>query len=253
MVKIVLTIESMGTAILDFCRKYLIPPEYFLRIINDQKVIPMLRGKGMEYSAYLALSEVLDENEWSVQKLNLAAQTGSPDEDITITHRRSGIKLKIESKSAVRGSFSLGERSRDYKGIPHFKVKSHRSRSTISKIESGNDRYSVEDFDVIISNPENSIYQGNTASEGFQLLHDERAIEFIKRKYGVNTQEELSHATYSDWRFVLPKDIAENGFIPRTPYVLFENDPHWHSLKEIEAILTELIRLQRERKPRSSK
>lgn len=253
MAKIELTPEYIGSQILAYCQKHLIPLEYFFRIIYDQKVVPMLRGKGMEYSAYLVLRDILDEQEWSVQKLNLAAQANIPDQDITVTHRRTGIRLKFESKSAVRESFTLGKRTKKLKNIPHFNVKSHRSRSNISKRKKGNDRYLASDFDVILSNPENAIYQGNTASEGFELLHDEEAVKFLMKFYKVNTPDKLPHAAYSDWRFVLPPDIAEGGFIPRTPYVKLENDPHWHSLNQLEAKLTDLVQRRRPQKTRSSK
>lgn len=64
-----------------YCRKFDIPTEYFFEILHDQKVIPMIRGKAMEYNAFLILKSKLNPRMWDVQKLNLTAQTGSPDED----------------------------------------------------------------------------------------------------------------------------------------------------------------------------
>lgn len=72
----------------------------------------MIRGKAMEYNAYLLLDNILPKTSWSIQKLNLNAQTGTYDEDISITHKRTGVILKVESKSAVRGSINNGIRSR---------------------------------------------------------------------------------------------------------------------------------------------
>lgn len=240
------TQENVGREILAYCEKHLIPVEHFLRIIYDQKVVPMLRGKGMEFSVADALEDVLDEREWSIQKLNLAAQGNAPDQDITLTHRRTGIQLKVESKSAVRASFKLGERAKGVnKGKAHFRVKSHRSRSNISKQGAGNDRYLATDFDVVISNPENSIYQGNTASESLELIHDKEAVAFLLNHYGVSLPNELPHAAYADWRFVFPRDIAEDGFIPRTPYVWLVDDPHWKPLNRLEEGLTALIQERR--------
>ena len=120
----------LSTKILEYCNKFDIPLEYLFEILEDQKVTPMIRGKAMEYNAFLLLDTQLPKNIWSVQKLNLNAQPGTYDEDITITHRRTGIILKVESKSAVRGSLSDGKRARLIKE-PHFKVKCHRSRSNI--------------------------------------------------------------------------------------------------------------------------
>ena len=254
MAKEKLTPENIGKEILRFCATYLIPPQFFLRIIGDQKVVPMLRGKGMEFSAYLVLKDLLDEREWSVQKLNLAAQANAPDEDISVTHNRTGVRLKIESKSAVRGSFKLGIQSKKFKGIPHFMVKCHRSRSNTKKLGDGegNDKYTIDDFDVILSNPENAIYEGNTMGEGFELINDKKAVEFLMNRYDVTIKEELIQAVYADWRFVFPTDIVKDGFIPRTPYVQLDDDPHWHPVEDIEERLTELIRNRHFHKPRSS-
>lgn len=237
-------ISKLGKDVLKFCQSMQIPPEYFVRIIKDQKVAPMLRGKGMEYSVYLALKSVLDEDEWSVEKMNLSAQLHSPDEDIRITYRRTDTRLKVESKSSARGTFNLGTRAKTYKGQPQFRVKCHRSRSNIEKVGKGNDRYSVTDFDLILSNLENAIYQKNTVSESLELLYDTKAIAFLKKHYNVRSTAELIQAAYEDWRFVFPKEIGERGLIPRTPLVKLIDDPHWHPLSELPDRLREFIREQ---------
>ena len=69
----------------------------------------MIRGKAMEHNAYLLLSDLLDKAAWSVQKLNLNAQSGIHDEDISITHGRTRFMLTVECKSAVRGSATDGK------------------------------------------------------------------------------------------------------------------------------------------------
>lgn len=45
----------------------------------------------------------------------------------------------------------------------------------------------------------------------FEILHDQKVIPMIRGK-------------------VIPSEIAENGFIPRTPYMLLKNDSKWLSL-----------------------
>ena len=116
--------------VMRYCKEYNIPTEYFLEILNDQKVLPMIRGKASEYNAYLVIKDVLPETVWIVNKLNLNAQPNTDDQDISITHRRTGMLLKVEIKNAVRGSFKSGIRARVCKE-PHFRVKCHRSRSNI--------------------------------------------------------------------------------------------------------------------------
>lgn len=78
---------KLGGDLLQYCRKFKVPIDYLFEILEDQKVTPMIRGKAMEYNAFLQLDNLLPKNVWSVQKLNLNAQPGTVDEDISITHR----------------------------------------------------------------------------------------------------------------------------------------------------------------------
>ena len=102
--------ESMRVynSIREYCNTYNIPQENLLDILEDQKVLPMIRGKATEYIGAVILRQTLDERDWLVEKLNLNPQTNTYDEDISITYRRTGRRLKTETKNAVRGKFSVG-------------------------------------------------------------------------------------------------------------------------------------------------
>jgi hypothetical protein len=201
----------------------------------------MLRGKGMEYNVYLLLRELLNPSAWVVAKLNLGAQPGLPDQDISVTHRKTGEILIVESKSAVRGSMTTGARARMHK-VPHFKVKSHRSRSNIKLATIGNDRYSVSDFDVLVTNPSNALFAGGTVGDELEIMDDPALIQVLYQYYGVSDDESLLQATAQDYRFVLPPDIGENGLIPRTPTVYLQDDPNWLPLTELPRKLEEVVR-----------
>ncbi|MFZ2286538.1 MAG: hypothetical protein WAV93_06095 [Bacteroidales bacterium] len=54
--------------IINYCRKFNIPMQYLFEILEDQKVTPMIRGKAMEFNAFLLLEDTLPRSEWSVQK-----------------------------------------------------------------------------------------------------------------------------------------------------------------------------------------
>lgn len=233
--------EQLGKQVETYCKTYDIPLDFFFNILNDQKVVPMLRGKGMEYNALAMVRHHLNPNEWAVHKLNANPQPGSPDQDISITHLRTGITLTVETKSAVRGSLSLGTKSRLLKDIPHFKVKCHRSRSNISLSDSTNDRYKFNAFDVLITNPSNALFQQGTVGEHLELLDNPKLLAFLYQNYQVSDNQNLIEATNKDWRFVLPEEIAENGFIPRTPYVYVMGDKHWLSLEQLQTKLTEVV------------
>lgn len=224
---------QLAEKVLKYCRKFNVPLEFLFEILEDQKVTPMIRGKAMEYNAFLLLEKILPRATWSVQKLNLNPQTGTYDEDISITHRRTGVILKVESKSAVRGSISDGSHSRILK-VPHFNVKSHRSRSNIKLAGTSNDRYSVDSFDVLVTNTSNAIFEGNTVGEHLEVIHDDKLKKFLYKFYSVTSDEKLITACENDWRYCIPTDIAVDGFIPRTPYVKLEDDPHWKSLSSVE-------------------
>lgn len=235
---------KLAEELLKYCKKFNVPIEFLFEILEDQKVTPMIRGKAMEYNAFLLLDKILPRTTWSVQKLNLNAQTGVYDEDISITHRRTGVILKVESKSAVRGSVSDGQRSRNLK-VPHFLVKSHRSRSNIKLAGSSNDRYSVDSFDVLITNTSNAVFQGNTVGEHLEVIHDEKVKKVLYEFYKVSTDEDLKTACENDWRYCIPKDIAVDGFIPRTPYVKLDDDENWKPLSRIEERLLEVVEEKR--------
>ncbi len=233
--------NALGHDLERYCKKYSIPLDYFFEIINDQKVVPMLRGKGMEYNVYLLLRELLNPGAWVVSKLNLGAQPGLPDQDISITHRKTGETLIVESKSAVRGSMTTGVRARIHK-VPHFKVKCHRSRSNMKLASVGNDRYSVSDFDVLVTNSSNALFVGGTVGDELEVIDDLILIQVLHQYYGVSDNEALLQATADDYRFVLPPDIGENGLIPRTPTVYLQNDANWLPLTELPGKLEEVVR-----------
>lgn len=232
---------KLGGELLAYAKKFNVPIEYLFDILGDQKVIPMIRGKAMEYNAYLMLDRLLPKNVWSVQKLNLNAQQGTDDEDISITHRRTGVILKVESKSAVRGSITDGLKKRGG-GRPGFKVKCHRSRSNIKLAGTSNDRYSIDCFDVLITTTANAIYQGKTIGEDLEIIHAPKLRTMLHEFYGVATDSDLIHACENDWRFVIPKDIAVEGFIPRTPFVFLADDTQWHKMELLENRLVEVVK-----------
>lgn len=223
----------------EYCEKYNIPIENLLDILEDQKVLPMMRGKASEFIATAVLKKILNKREWQVQKLNLNPQHGHSDEDISITHSRKGTRLNVEVKSSVRESFKIGT-PRTIINSPHFKVKCHRSRSNTKK--KTNDRYLVDDFDLIITNVSNAIFQGNTSSAGMLILRDRVKIDSLKEFYRVNDDASLIRCAYDDWRCVLPSAISlEDGTIPRTPSVCLDGDPHWFKIEKLGARLDDLI------------
>ena len=224
-------------SIREYCDTYNIPRENLLDILEDQKVLPMIRGKATEYIGATILSQALDKRDWLVEKLNLNPQPGVSDVDIGITYRRTGTRFSAETKNAVRGGFYLYTRNTH---APHFAVKCHKSRSNFVKAH--NDRYEVGDFDVLLCNVSNAIFRGKSLDRGLSLIDNDKAIAWLKDFYGVDTDSELIRKTYDDWRICLPATIAlDDGTIPRCPKVLMENDPNWFGLDHLALQLRTLL------------
>lgn len=232
--------DAIFESIYEYCQRYQIPLENLIDILEDQKVLPMIRGKANEFLATALLKRTLSRN-WQVNKLNINAQPNSSDEDIRITHSKTGAQIKVEAKSAVRGDFRVGT-SRTKIKEPHFAVKCHRSRSNIKKHKTTNDRYLVEDFDLLLCNVSNSIFRSKTYGDAMELIQDPDSVKFLQEYYGEADAVSLVRAAYNDWRFCFPADISEDGTtIPRTPKVLMTNDPNWFSISELENRLTNYL------------
>ena len=158
---------------MEYCQRYNIPRENLFDILEDQKVLPMIRGKATEYVGAAFLKQVLDPIEWTVDKLNLNPHAGRVDQDIRITFRRTGDTLTAETKNATRGSFKLHTRSRP---APHFTVKCHKSRSHLTRQTTTNDRYVVGEFDLLLCNVSNAIFAGRRLDPGLHLIEDQEAL-----------------------------------------------------------------------------
>lgn len=108
----------------------------------------------------------------------------------------------------------------------------------MSKAETTNDRYVIGDFDLVMANTLNALYEGNTLTGELQLIDKPEEIAFLKEYYGVKTDRELECAANDDWRFAFPEDIAEdcNGVlaIPRTPFVKLDDDENWFKIDALE-------------------
>jgi hypothetical protein len=262
---------ELGSQVVTYCSDYSIPLAHFMAIIHDQKVVPMLRGKGMEFAIYDLLTSTLDPDEWAVEKPDLNAQPGQLDIDVDIIHLETGEHLNVESKSSVRGSMKSGRTTRKCK-VPHYKIKCHRSRSNKSLGTVGSDRYKVGDFDIVIANPFNAIVaEGGAKSKKGKAIDDEAAMQLslevaegetlepekvaalpliddrevlaiLFRHYGVTDKIALFEKASADFRFALSTDIAEDGFIPHDPIVILSDDPRWRPLEELPEVAGEVAR-----------
>lgn len=228
-----------------YCKKYNIPLQYLVEILEDQKVVPMIRGKASEYNATLFLQDFFkDNNNWIVTKFNLNPQPDMNDQDLTIIHRRTSIQIRVEVKNATRDSFKDGKRSRTY-NVPFFTIKCHKSRSNIEKAETTNDRYLLGEFDLIMSNTSNAIIVSGTKTlDDFAIIDDENSLNVLFNYYNVDNKGDLLDRCYRDWRFAVPEEIVmEDGSIPHNPPVKLNasEDPKWFTSERLEEKLLQIV------------
>lgn len=102
-----------------FCQRYDLEAEYLAEILNDPKVIPMIRGKSFEFTVQKLISEILPEK-YRVFNPRLNAQTALQDVDFAIINRETGKQYSLECKLASKGSFRIDKKSQQ----PYLKSKS---------------------------------------------------------------------------------------------------------------------------------
>lgn len=167
----------------EFCQRYDLEIEYLAEVLNDPKVVPMIRGKSFEFSAKKHLSKILSDK-YKVTNPRLNAQTGQHDIDIAITNTQTDKKYSVECKLASKGSFnakvvkdknlSLFEEYSEYYSSLQLKVKCMRSRtlgeqaakqkSKITGLDYDllmihNDQYIPGEFDLVITSIANAFYE----------------------------------------------------------------------------------------------
>ena len=200
----------------------------------------MIRGKASEFIGAELLRRTLDSRDWTVDKLNLNPSPGTTDVDVRITFKMTGAIVNAEIKTAVRDSFKM---PRGARFLHHrFKVKCHKSRSNLKRQDTSNDRYLVDDFDLLLCNVSNAIFRGKSLRRALPLIDNPKAVSWLMEFYAATSEEELVRNSYDDWRLCFPKSIADpDGTIPRTPTVQMEGDPSWFKPDELPARLREFV------------
>lgn len=253
--------EHWQTNLIAYCERYNIPLFYLAEIIDDPKVIPMIRGKAFEFTVAEKLQGMLEPSVWSITKPQINAQTGLHDIDVQVTHLPTNKTIRLECKLAKKGSCHVDG---NYTTIL---VKCMRSRTLgeemierlspkigIAKdvLRVHNDQYLQRDFDFVITSLGNAFFQ--TDSEGkFVFSPNQSQLPFLKNFPGNNLQHETFHCLYiassSDIAITPQNDVVctrrkcqnKNNcqFIPNYPIMTFPTNSltpvkQWHKLDDIE-------------------
>jgi len=235
--------------VVEFCETFNIPLEFLADTLNEPKVIPMIRGKAFEFSVIIGLKEVLPDSIWEVDHPTINAQSGLHDVDVSVVHRASGKKIRLECKLAKKGSFKTLEN-----GQSEIRVKCMRSRTLGEEmvkslapkwgvprnvLKTHNDQYLPSNFDVVITSIGNSFYETNSAGI-FVWQPTSAGKEFLNRLGGTKNGS-LKDFAFQQMYLVRSSDIAIGlytgikctrrscrnknrcGFIPNYPIIKFSS------------------------------
>lgn len=249
--------ESVLEKLKDFCRAYDLTFEHFVEVIQDPKVIPMIRGKSFEFSASERLSKILLEEDWEVKNPQLNPQLASKDVDVGVLRKEDEKEISVECKLAGKDSFKWENTLDGYRA--EIKVKCMRSRTLGDNITATRtakrysidrekvllhkDSYRPDDFDFVVTSLGNSLwitededYVFGGSKNEYEVLSD-LFPDFFDEYEGVDNfqREAFNFFLIADSEKIAAKpsnDIScrrrdckergmdqECGFIPNYPYV----------------------------------
>lgn len=245
----------------EFCNKYNILPESLPEILQDPKVLPMIRGKAFEFSALAKFENFLDPTLWKIVKPKINPQFGSHDQDVVITHLESHTNIRVECKLAAKGRYRKVKTKIENK-TQYFEidVKCMRSRTLGEKrakqvsaqvnipvdvILIHNDQYLPNSFDIVVTSIANAFYETDEATGNFEWSPKEEAKEFLEKISNKNIADLQDESTLKDVIFdkvyIAKSDnlaaVSQNkirctrgkcqnrdncGFIPNFPKIVFD-------------------------------
>lgn len=244
-----------------FCSHYDLSIQYLTEILNDPKVIPMIRGKSFEFTVQDYLSNILSQD-YEVSNPRLNSQSSFHDIDVSIINKHTQKEYSAECKLAKKGSF----RNRLE---PSIQVKCMRSRTlgeaaaeqkarTIG-IDSPillihNDQYVSSDFNLVITSIANAFFE--TDEMGLFVWSPSAEAKLFLTKLGISNQQEAFLTMY----VARSQDLTANeinkikcsrkkceddncNFIPNYPTIHFDSEtgqpkPPWYPIEQIEKLLT---------------
>jgi hypothetical protein len=230
-------------------------------ILNNPKVIPMIRGKSFKFTVQEYLGNLL--SNYDVINPRLNPQSGLHDIDVAVIHKSTSSQYSIECKLAKKDSF---------KNItcPTIEIKCMRSRTlgeeaakrksqvtgiVASELMIHNDQYIASDFDLVITSIANAFYK--TDENGLFFWCPSQEAEPFLDKLNIKSQEEAFLQMY----VARSTDLTANqinkikcsrkkcnnpncNFIPNYPKIFFSESGDslfpWIPIDRIEDLLQSL-------------
>lgn len=231
---------ELGKRLREWSERYDIQANHVIMVLDDAKVIPMIRGKVTEIVVYERLRRVLDPTVWNVTKPNINPQPNKLDQDILIIHRQKDMKFVIEVKNATRGSLRVERRTSNL----CLNIKCHKSRSN-KKRPHTNDRYLIGEFDFVVSNMSNALLQNGR----YELIDKQEVVNSVTTHYQVDTMYEAMQCALDDMRFARAEDLKDElnlNTIKHQPKLNLSESNVWRPINHIKDELDARIRAMTE-------
>lgn len=201
--------NSFTKEIEDYCAYYNLPIKHLASILSDLKVIPMIRGKGFEFTVSDFLRVNLDKKKWIVSNPNLNAQSEIHDVDVYVTRKKDNKQIRIECKLSGKDSFRVAE------GHPQFKVKCMRSRTVSdnematrmakrydiprAKVVKHPDQYRHQDFDFVITSMGNAFW--TTEDRKYIFSGSEKELKILSQLFPKHFKVDMNKEQFRDATF----------------------------------------------------
>lgn len=185
-----------------FCDEHSLDFNSFDNLINEPKLVPMLRGIGFEYVVINDLSKLLkNSNKYEVRKPNINAQFSLADIDVELFDLKTKKSKIIECKLAQNNSF---RKKSKLKETPYCKIKVMRSRTLgpekikefskyekipIEQVKSHKDSYPYYKFDYVVTNLRNAFYRTKNNLFSFNPTNEE--INYLKKIFKLENIDQI--------------------------------------------------------------
>ena len=251
--------------LINYCEEHGLDFDVLPSIINEPKVVPMVRGIGYEYVVVESLKKIFrDDKRFTAGKTIVNAQLTNKGSDADIYDNELNKIIRIECKLASTKSFKELTKSINY---PHCKIKVMRSRTLgaemidrqskkmgISKkyLSAHKDSYTASDFDYVVTNIRNAFYI--TENNLFKFSPNKIEWEFLENFFEVKDHKIIDEKLKNTHFFISSKkltpkfsgigcnrrdcpNIDDCDFIPNYPIFNLKTLDQWRPLSEIRDYL----------------
>ena len=246
--------------IASYCREHGINIDTLPELLNEPKLVPMIRGIGFEYVIQNYLNDLAKnyKNRFEIRKPNINAQFNIGDIDVEIYDKVNKKSYKCECKLSKNSSFKKTDnetfcnikvmRSRTL-GTEKIKETSKNEGVSIEQVSAHKDSYLSNKFDFVITNLRNVFYR-TTENNIFQFNPTDDEIDFLKEYYSLSSQQEVNNFLLNTHFYIKSEDLLPKNndfkctrracpkpsdcfFVPNYPKFLFNENNKWKRLSDI--------------------